>query len=369
MLLRQKDTAVDYFLIGLTALFVIFGLIMLASATPAYSFEKWADSFYMVKHQILIGLLPGVLLFFLGLMVPYRIWRKYSVLFFGASMLLLILVLVPGVGQKLGGSSSWFIWKGFSFQPSELAKIGLIFYLAALFEKKGTGIKDFSYGFLPFIITLGVVLGLIILEPDLGTALLVASIGFLMYFFAGGAWKHVLSLVGAGLLFLLVAIKAAPYRLARLTTFLHPETDPQGIGYHIKQALIAVGSGGIFGLGFGQSRQKFRYLPEVSGDSIFAITAEELGFIVCVIFIVLLLLFFYRIFKLSKNAPDDFAKYTAIGIGSWLAVQTFFNISAMLGLLPLTGLPLPFISYGGTALALSLFAVGVLVNISKSISK
>ncbi|MDP3244542.1 MAG: putative lipid II flippase FtsW [bacterium] len=365
MLLRKKEAQPDYFIIGLAALFVIFGLIMLASATPVYSFEKWGDSFYMIKHQILIGLLPGILLFFAGWMIPYGVWRKYSVLFFGLSALLLFLVLLPGVGQTLGGSRSWFVWKGFSFQPSELAKVGLIFYLAALFEKKGQDIKDFTYGFLPFIVALGVVLGLIILQPDMGTMILVASIAFLMYFFGGAAWKHFFLIGSAGLLALLAAVKAAPYRMARLTTFLHPETDPQGIGYHINQALIAIGSGGLVGLGFGQSGQKYRYLPEVSGDSIFAIAAEELGFLFCVIFIALLALFFYRIFKLSKNAPDDFSRYTAIGIGGWLATQTFFNISAMLGLLPLTGLPLPFISYGGTALAVSLFAVGVLANISK----
>lgn len=367
MLLRKKEVTPDYFIIGLAAIFVVFGLIMLASATTVYSFEKWGDSFYMVKHQILIGLLPGVALFFAGWLIPYRIWRKYSVLFFGFSALLLFLVLLPGVGQTLGGSRSWFVWQGFSFQPSELAKIGLIFYLAALFEKKGKGIKDFTYGFLPFIVAAGVILGLIILQPDMGTMLLVAGIAFLMYFFAGGAWKHIFSLVLAGALALLVAVKTAPYRAARLMTFLHPELDPQGIGYHINQALIAIGSGGLFGLGYGQSRQKFRYLPEVSGDSIFAITAEEFGFFACVIFIAALAVFFYRVFKLSKNAPDDFAKYAAIGIGSWLALQTFFNISAMLGLLPLTGLPLPFISYGGTSLAISLFAVGVLGNMSKTV--
>lgn len=362
---NHKSGKPDFILMGLAGILVIFGLVMLASASPAISFEKWQDSFYMLKHQILFGLIPGLIFFVVGWRVSYLFWKKIAVLAMIAALGILVLLIIPGVGSMFGGSKSWFVVKGVSFQPVEFAKVCLIFYLAALFEKKGESVEDFKTGALPFLIVLGLTCFLIFLQPDIGTMMIVAAIGVLIYFFAGAAWKHLLIFAGAGAALIFTAVKLMPSRATRLLTFLHPELDPQGIGYHINQALIAVGSGGLWGLGFGQSRQKFRYLPEVSGDSIFAITAEELGFFVCVIFIILLTVFFYRIFTLAKKAPDEFSRLVVLGIGGWFVAQSFVNISAMVGLLPLTGLPLPFISYGGTALAMNLFAVGVLINISK----
>jgi cell division protein FtsW len=210
-----------------------------------------------------------------------------------------------------------------------------------------------------------VISGLVILQPDLGTLLVIATIALAVYFSAGAKISHIFALLAAGVAGAVILIISAPYRAARLLAFLHPELDPSGIGYHINQALLAVGSGGFFGLGFGQSQQKFAYLPEVIGDSIFAIVAEELGFLFATALIILFLLLAWRGFLLVQSAPDDYARYIIIGIISWFVLQAFFNIAAMIGLIPLTGIPLPFISYGGTALASCLAASGILINISR----
>lgn len=365
----MKAGQTDYILLVLAGILVVFGLIALTSASSVVAFEKWGDSFYLIKHQLIFGFLPGLLLFIFAIRVHYNFWRKTAPLILVLILILLVLVLLPGFGASLSGSKSWLLFGGISIQPSELAKIGIIFYLAAWLEKREGKIKDFAYGFLPFLLLLGSVILLIALQPDVGTMLIISAIAILMYFFAGAAWRHIVFLGSAGLFFLALLVKVAPYRTARLMIFVYPELDPQGIGYHINQALLTIGSGGLFGLGFGQSRQKFRYLPEVSGDSIFAIISEEFGFLISVALIVVMLLFFYRVFKLARNAPDVFTKLVALGILSWLAAQSFVNISAMVGILPMTGLPLPFISYGGTALAVSLFAVGVLGNISRYAQK
>ncbi|MFA4872271.1 MAG: FtsW/RodA/SpoVE family cell cycle protein, partial [Patescibacteria group bacterium] len=263
----------DFVLLSLASVLVVFGLIVLSSASSVVAFDKWGNSFYLVKHQIFFGLIPGLIFFIVALRTPYIFWRKIALPFLGVTVALLILILIPGFGSSLGGSRSWLILGGVSFQPSELAKIVMIFYLAAWFERKDKMVKDFGYGFVPFLCILGMIVLLLVLQPDVGTMTIVVAIAMIMYFVAGAAWRHVVAIGGLGLALLGILIKFAPYRAARLMTFVRPELDPQGVGYHINQALLAVGSGGFFGLGFGQSRQKFRYLPEVSGDSIFAVMA------------------------------------------------------------------------------------------------
>ena len=218
---------------------------------------------------------------------------------------------------------------------------------------------------MPFLIITGVIVLLIMLQPDMGTMIIIAVSGLILFFAAGAPWKHLLIVIsGAAALFLLL-IKIAPYRAARLTVFLNPELDPQGIGYHINQALLAIGSGGFFGLGLGRSRQKYLYLPEVTGDSIFAIIAEELGLVLTILLISLFCFLLYRGYKIAKNAPDIYGKLLSIGIVSWLVMQAFINIGAMVTILPLTGIPFPFISYGSSALVVALSAIGLLVNVSR----
>lgn len=355
----------DYVFLSLIGALVLFGLVVLSSASSIFSYEKYGSSFYVIRHQMIFGLLPGLLFFYIALSIPYGFWRKIAAPFFLLVVFLLVLVLIPGIGAKIGGARSWFSIGGLSFQPSELAKLGLIIYLAAWCERRRDAIKDFKNGFLPFAIIAAIIGLLIVLQPDVGTFSIIGAIALFTAFISGTRLPHILGAVIIGLLCLFIIVKIAPYRTARLTSFVHPELDPQGIGYHINQALIAVGSGGVFGEGFGHSRQKFRYLPEAIGDSVFPILAEEMGFIVSAGFIILIVAMLARMFRLARDAPDYFSKYVVAGIASWFGIQSFVNIASMLGILPLTGLPLPFVSYGGTALAVELTAVGIVGSISR----
>jgi len=357
----------DYVFIVFLGLMVFWGLAMLASASVAEGFREFGDSYYFLKRQLLHGLIPGLIFFLICAKINYNFWKKFAWIILIVSIGLLILVFVPGIGTSFGsGSKSWLSIFNFSLQPSEIAKLAFLIYLAAWFDERGgSEIRSWQYGLLPFIIVLGIVSGLVFLEPDIGTFLIIVIISLVVYFVAGARLIHLFLMTSLGLAAMGLAIKLAPYRLQRLTVFLHPELDPQGIGYHINQALLAIGSGGALGLGLGQSRQKFQYLPEVMGDSIFAVMAEELGFILTLGFIILFLLLIYRGLKIAREARTDFGKYLVVGIVCWWFFQAVINIGGMLNLFPLTGLPLPFVSLGGTALVISLAAAGIVVNISK----
>lgn len=357
----------DYLIIFLVVVFVVFGILMLSSATAPYAINKFDDSYHYVKKQIFPGLILGIFLFWIFSRLDYRILKKYGNHIFVAALLLLALVFVPHLGQTQGkGAYSWLNIFGFSLQPSEIAKLALIIFLSAWLEYRNAA-KNFSSinTLYKFLIILGLVAGMILLQPDIGTMAIIVFIGFVVYFVSGAPLVYFPVLGSAAAVGLYILTKIAPYRLARLTAFLNPSADPLGAGYHINQALLAIGSGRLLGVGFGQSRQKLQYLPEVSADSIFAIMSEELGFIFCALFVAALILFFIRGLKIASGAPDSFGKLLATGIVGWLVFQAFINIAAMLSLMPLTGLPLPFISYGGTALMTTLASCGILVNISK----
>jgi cell division protein FtsW len=361
----MKIHSPDPILISTIFIILIFGLIMLSSAGVVVSFEKFGDANYLIKHQIFFGLIPGLILLFFTSRIDYRLWQKFALPLLIFSIIFLILVFIPGLGQSYGRAKSWINVFGVSVQPSEIVKLVFILYLSAWLSKRGKEVPHFFYGFLPFLIFLSLISFLIALQPDIGTMSIIVLIALIIYFAAGAKVWH-LGLVGlGGLSIIFVLIKIAPYRLARFLVFLNPELDPQGIGYHLKQAFLAIGSGGLFGRGLGFSRQKYLYLPEVTGDSIFAIIAEELGFIFTVLLVILFLILMFRGLRLARLAPDNFSRLTVVGIISWFIFQAMINIGAMVGLLPLTGLPLPFISYGGTALAVSLAAVGILINISR----
>ena len=347
-----------------------FGLVMLASVSGPVGYERFGDSYYFVKHQFLQGFLPGMLMLGVGYLIPYQTWKTYALPMLLISIGLLVLVFIPGVGTDYGTFAHSWVQLGFlSFQPAEVVKLTFLFYLAAWLEKRGDDLKDLHSGLVPFIVILAVLSVLMMAQPDLGTLSVMAAMSLIVYFIAGGAVSH---LVGLGLLAstaLGIAIKSSPYRAARLTTFLHPELDPQGIGYQINQALLAIGSGGVFGRGYGHSLQKFQYLPEVIGDSLFAVMSEELGFVLTTIFLLTFLFFLLRGLEIAKHAPDAFGKYLATGIMAWVGVQACINIGAMMSILPLTGVPLPFLSYGGTSLIVTLTAMGVVLNISRTHSK
>lgn len=357
---------VDYLLLSYFAMLLLFGLVMLASASSPVGHEKFNDGYFFIKRQLLLGVLPGLVLFFFFAKWPYQNLRKISLLFFIGAIFLLLLVFIPGVGQAFGTvNRSWITLWGFSFQPAEFAKLGLIIYLAALLVGKGRELADFKNGFL-IVLGVGLIpLVLVALQPDIGTLSILFAILFGMLLAGGAMWKHLLSLLAAGLGAFVLMIAVAPYRVARLTTFLHPELDPQGIGYHINQAFLAIGSGGFWGRGFGHSLQKFQYLPEVVADSIYAVIAEEMGFLFAFGLVVLLFLIASRGIMLAKRAPDQFSRLLVSGIIIWFTAQSFLNIGAMVGILPLTGVPLPFVSHGGSALAIAMGAVGILINVSK----
>ncbi|MEK7212043.1 MAG: putative peptidoglycan glycosyltransferase FtsW, partial [Patescibacteria group bacterium] len=312
------------------------------------------------------GFLPGIILFFLFLNLDYRNLKRFSKIALVFSVGLLVLVFIPGLGTVYNKARSWVSLGFFSFQPSEIVKLTFLIFLAAWFEaRREREVRDFMTGLFPFLAALGVIAGLIMLQPDMGTMGIIFISSFVVYFAAGAPLAHIAGIGGLGIAAFFIMIKVAPYRVARFTTFLHPALDPQNIGYQINQALLAIGSGGILGLGYGQSRQKFLYLPQAYGDSIFAVMAEEMGFIFLLFFFFALAVFFFRGIRIARRAPDIFGRLLATGIISWLMFQALYNIGSMAGILPLTGIPLPFISYGGTALMTTLAAVGILGNISR----
>jgi len=363
---QQKNSDVDWYLIGVIWFLVVIGIIVISSAGVALGWQKYQDAYWFLKHQLLFGILPGSLLFIFFWFFDYRRLEKLAAPMLYISIGLLVLVLIPGIGAAWGSSRSWLNIFGYSLQPSEIVKLTFLIYLSAwLARKEERHFKDVGEGLIPFAIILAIIVVLLVAQPDTGTMMIIAASSLTVYFVAGGRLLHLSWLGLAGIAGLWLIIRLAPYRLARMTTFLHPELDPQGRGYHINQALLAVGTGGWFGLGYGHSRQKFAYLPEPVGDSIFAVTAEEFGFFLSMALISLYVFIAIRGFKLAAKCRDQFARLLVVGIITWLSAQAFVNIGAIIGVMPLTGVTLPFISYGGTSMMMSLAAAGILANISK----
>lgn len=344
---------------------LVFGLVMISSAGVVLSKIKFDDQYYFLKHQLFYGIIPGLFLLFVVQRVDYKFWKKMAVPIFVVVLILLIVVLIPGVGMRFQGATRWLNLGPISFQPTEAMKLALILYLALMIERRWKNLKDFFESFIPFTVILGFVAFLIIKQPDMGTLGATVTIALTMLFVSGVPIQFMLALGGGGIFLVYLLIKLEPYRMSRLTTFLHPELDPQGIGYQINQALLAIGSGGFWGLGLGHSRQKFNYLPEPIGDSIFAIVSEELGMVGAMFLVTLFILFALRGYKIAKNAPDQFGRLVAVGVTSWVIFQALINIMAIVGLIPLTGVPLPFISYGSTSLIFLMVAIGILLNISR----
>lgn len=361
-----KEQRADYRLLAYFGILLVFGLVMLSSASSAVGQERFGDSYFFIKRQLLLGLLPGLVLFFFFAKLQFHKLRALSPVIYAGMIVSLLLVFIPGVGSTLNtAAQSWIVVGGLSVQPAEFAKLGLIIFLAAYLAKRGSELQDFQKGFLVSLLIAMVPVGLILLQPDVGTVIIIFAIIFAMFFAADTKLSHIVGLFAAGLAGLGVMVLIAPYRAARLTVFLHPELDPQGVGYQTTQALVAIGSGGLFGLGLGNSRQKFQYLPEVHADSIFAVIGEEMGFIISVAVIVLLLLIAHRALNTARHTTDMFARLTIVGILAWFMTQSFLNIGAAVGIMPLTGVPLPFVSHGGTALMMCMAAVGVLMSATR----
>lgn len=358
----------DRIFLLLVAILVVFGLVMLASASSPVGYARFGDTYYFIKKQLLFGLLPGVI-FFLALgHINYRWWQRFGGLIYFASLIFLVLVFVPGVGLTINNSRSWVQFFGLSTQPVEFAKLAIIIILAKLLSD-GRDLKDWKNGLAPVFAALAPALLLVGFQPDVGTLSILVVIIFAMLYAARTPKIYLLILGLAGAVGFAALLAVAPYRVQRLTTFLHPELDPKGIGYQINQAFLAVGSGGVWGLGLGHSRQKFQYLPEVQADSIFAIVAEETGFIISVGVIILISLIGLRGLKIARGSPDEFGRLLVCGIVVWFVWQSFLNVGSIIGLMPLTGVPLPFISHGGSALLVSLSAAGIVASVSKLANK
>jgi cell division protein FtsW len=355
----------DYILLSVTLGLLFFGIIALASASTVLAWDNHGTTYYYFVRQLLFGVFPGLLIMTIVSRIDYHRWQKLSPFILIAIFALLIAVLIPGIGISVNGARRWISLGFTTIQPSEFAKLGLIIYLASLFDRKRKDIHDFKQGFLPSLLILGGVIFLVFLQPDLGTILATSSGAAFIFFMAGSRFKHLLATAAVAIAGLFIAIKAEPYRAARLITFLDPSHDPQGLGYHVNQALLAVGSGGLLGNGYNRSFQKHNFLPEPMGDSIFAVIAEEMGYVRSSLLIVAFTVFAFLGFRIAQNAPDNYGRLLAAGITGWITFQAFINIGAMLAIIPLTGIPLPFISYGSSALVTTMAGIGILLNISR----
>lgn len=335
----------------------LFGLVMVYDASVVQAFKDYGNKYFYIKQQLIwMGL--GLSFTFFFSFFDYHNFRKLSLPFFVISFLLLVAVFIPGLGVSAGGAHRWLKIGSLTIQPAEIIKLSSIIFFAAIFEKRMKSAPFFS-------ITLVVTCILGLFQKDLGSAIVYFLIALVVYLISGAPIRYFLFLAPITLTGLLGFIFSSTYRRQRMLAFLDPFSDPQGYSYHIAQILIALGSGGIFGLGIGQSKQKFEYIPEVTTDSIFAIIGEELGVIGGIILILLIGFLIYRGYKICKGCKDRFGFLLAFGLTFWLGVQAVINLAAMVSLIPLTGVPLPFISYGGSALLANLTAVGILLNISR----
>ena len=356
----------DYVIIILTILLVMFGIAMLGSASSNLSQAKAGDSIYYLKHQVLYGLSLGIVGFIMGSLIYYKRYKKIAFIGMGVGIILLLLTFTPLAFETKGASRSVHVGP-ITFQPAEPLKLLFIMYLAALLanathkESK----RHTTGGFIAFLIILAVVSGLLLQQPATSTAILLSAIALIMYFMSGSRIKYVA--IAAGLLVTVVGIMiyVTPYRMLRVETFFHPEQNVQTSGYQISQAKMAIGSGRLLGVGYGQSKTKIKYLPEPLADSIFAVVGEELGFVGSLTLIGLMLALVLRLLFIARNTHDQFGALALVGFGSLIGLQAAINIGAISGLIPLTGMGLPFVSYGGTALTIFMTMIGIANNIAK----
>lgn len=371
-------TRLNYTLLITSAILLGFGLLFLATLSAIASLDAFGNTTYYIFHQLVavaIGLVAGLIAYKL----PLEWIKKISLPVLIVNVVLLILVFLPVLGAKYWGARRWINVGPITLQPSELLKISSILYLSSWLSVKfhgsakrslmplaKRGYETFIKVFIPFACLLGLVAVFLFFQKDLSTMGIISLSLIAVYFTAGTPFWHTILLFISGASGAALLIKIEPYRVQRLLVFLNPEADPFGIGFQLKQSILAIGSGGLFGKGLGMSTQKFGFLPQAMGDSTFAIIGEELGMIGCTIFILLFVFFFWQCIKIAKNSNDPFGKLAAVGIATWMLLQTFMNVASSLGIFPLAGIPLPFFSYGGSHIITELAAIGLLLNISKS---
>ena len=338
---------------------------MIYSSSSIYAWEKYKDSFFFLKRHLSF-LAIGLAVSFVIMLLDYRQLQRIAKPLLIASAVLLVLVLIPGIGREVAGAKRWFRFKFVSFQPSEFASLAMIIYIADFISRKGDMIKSLVSGFLPPVIALGTVACLILIEPDLGTTLALGIVVFIMLFVAGVRMSYLFSLILASLPMLYILVFSVPYRRSRILAFLNPWMDPKGSGFQIIQSQVALGSGGIFGIGLGHSRQKLFYLPAAHTDFIFSIIGEELGLLGTISVLMLFIIFMQQGLKVIRNAPDKFSHFLSLGLVLSICLKAIINIGVSCGLLPTKGLPLPFISYGGSSFIFDLVSVAILINIART---
>jgi cell division protein FtsW len=365
----MRSKKYDKFFLVIVATLAITGFLIYISASMGLLARKGTDYSWITLKQLAAGAGVGLVALFLTFKIPYRFWKKAAIIFFLLSVALTAVVLVPGLGVSVNGAKRWLPLGPLTFQPAELLKFGFVLYCAAWLSSSKSKVKSFKFGILPFIAVLGVVAAILLKQPDTGTLIIFVITGVVMLVLSGSKWRHIVSIVLLMCVCLVGVAYARPYVMKRITTFLDPSLDALGASYQMRQAILAIGSGQIFGKGFGQSVQKFNFLPEPTSDSIFAVAAEEFGFIGSTVIVLLFLAFALRGLRIAARAPDAFGRLLAAGFVMLIVSQSFVNIAAMLGLIPLTGLPLLFISQGGTAFVITMAEVGIILNISRYASK
>ncbi|HRH26829.1 MAG TPA: putative peptidoglycan glycosyltransferase FtsW [Parcubacteria group bacterium] len=365
----MKKFKVDLpFLISVIIL-IVGGYLIFRSASLGLLSKQPIKYAGVAFNQTVFGLLLGSIACFVTSKIDYKIYRKYAFFIFLSSIIATLMVFVPDIGFTHGGASRWVRIGTFSFQPSEFLKIGFIVFLSAWMASVKERTQNIKYGLIPFVVLVFIVGVVLLLQPDTDTFIITAFAGLAIYLSSGGRWKHILVMGLIAVLGVGILAYTRPYVKARITTFINPAHDSLGSGYQIQQSLIAIGSGGMFGRGFGQSIQKFSVLPEPIGDSIFAVASEEFGFVGATTIIILFIFFCVRGLKIASRTTDSFGRLMVIGIVIMIGTQAFVNIGAMVGVLPLSGITLPFVSHGGTALFMTLAEVGIVLNISKSAKK
>lgn len=357
---------VDKTLLFAVITLLISGLVIFGSAALGVLATNEVKFFSVIKTQLIYALLGGGFALWLGLIIPYQLYKKYAYLLFGTALFMTSLVFVPGLSRYHGGAHRWIDIGPFSLQPSEGLKFAFVVAVAFWCSRYRNQFKDIKIGFLPYIIASGLVSVILLAQPDFGTYMVIIGASFVTYFVGGARKRHLQYLFVCAIVGFLLLIAMRPYMLERVKTFLNNTHDPRGSSWQLNQSLIALGGGGLTGRGLGQSVQKFNYLPEPIGDSVFAVLGEELGFLGALYLIILYGIVSVRGYMIAKASDDQFGRLLATGIVSIILIQCTLNIGSMLGLLPLTGVPLPLVSHGGTALMASLFELGVLLNISRS---
>jgi cell division protein FtsW len=361
---RTSAGAPDYFLMAALCILLVFGLAMLSSASSGLGKQLFNNSYYYLEHQLMFGLTVGLVGFLVCYFVPYYKFKNVAFVLLLISMVALVLVFTP-LGTAASGSTRWLRFGPLSFQPAELMKFTYILYLAAWLSNSKKRSTDFQTGLLPFAIISGVMAVLLILQPATSTVAILLGAGLVVYFVSGAPWKYILGIIGIAVAAVVLLIFVTPYRMARITGFLNQSANTQGENYQVNQSLIAIGSGGLWGVGYGQSATKDSYLPTPIDDSIFAVVAEELGFIGAGCLVALFAIVTFRMFWLARRSGDPFGRMILIGFGTVIALQAFVNMASISGIIPLTGVPLPFVSYGGTALAVFITMSGVALNVTR----